>query len=110
MSLVVQVKLIWQLRLELWTFALLNRDPAEWVQYCLDIWLLELQERVPRHTRLLELLLLVLLVDPTVHPKAQRTGVEVQVDANRALCCRHEELMNCIVCSWIFRIACYSEF
>ena len=43
----------------------------------MDVWLLELQERVPGHTRLLELLLLVLLVNPAVHPKAQRAGVEV---------------------------------
>ena len=77
MPLVVQVKLVRQLRLELRTFALLNRDSAERVQNCLDIWLLELQEWVPSHTRLLELLLLVLLVYPTVHPKAQRASVEV---------------------------------
>ena len=77
MPLVVQVKLVRQLRLELRTFALLNWDSAERVQNCLDIWLLELQERVPCHTRLLELLLLVLLVDSTVHPKAQRASVEV---------------------------------
>ena len=77
MPLVVQVKLIWQLRFELRTFALLNRDSAERVQNRMDVWLLELQERVPGHARLFELLLLVLLVNPAVHPKAQRASVEV---------------------------------
>jgi hypothetical protein len=43
----------------------------------MDVWFLELQERIPGHTRLFELLLLVLLVNPAVHPKAQRASVEV---------------------------------
>ena len=76
----------------------------------MNVRLLEFEEWVPCHTRLFELFLLVLLVYPAVHPKAQGSHVEIKIYAYCTLGCRHEELMNGIVGCGILRIASNSEF
>ena len=76
----------------------------------MDVGLLELQKWVPGDARLLELLLLVLLVDTAVHPKAQGACVKVKVDAHRALCGGYKELVDSVIGGRIVGIARHSKF
>ena len=76
----------------------------------MDVGLLELQKWVPGDARLLELLLLVLLVDTAVHPKAQGACVKVEVDTHGAFGGGHKELVDGVIGGRIVGIARHSKF